>query len=127
MTEPWPCAVVAPSSLREATHCAGRFNFHAASAVRISSGNGLPLAPKPPPTSSATTLTFSSSISRAPAIASRTPKTFWVEVQTLSPSVSASGVAVTARGSMAAPATRAVVRRIFAVTLSSANAVLMSP
>ena len=60
-----------------------------------------------------------------PVIASRTPKTFWVEVQTLSPSPS--GVAVTARGSIAAPATRDVVSRIFAVTLSEAKAALMSP
>jgi len=36
-------------------------------------------------------------------------------------------VAVTERGSMAAPATRAVVRRSLAVTLSEANADLMSP
>ena len=43
------------------------------------------------------------------------------------PSVSGSGAAVTARGSIAAPATREVVRRIFAVTLSGPNAPLMSP
>ena len=60
-------------------------------------------------------------------MASRTPNTFWVETQTSRPSVSESGAAVTARGSIAAPATRAVVRRILAVTLSALNAPLMSP
>ena len=58
-------------------------------------------------------------------MASRTPNTFWVEVQTLRPSPS--GVAVTARGSIAAPAMRAVVRRIFAVTMSPAKAAFVSP
>ncbi len=83
------------------------------------------MAPNPPPTSSATTRTLPSSRPSVPVIAWRTPKTFCVDVQTLSPSPS--GVAVTARGSIAAPATRDVVRRIFAVTLSDAKAALMSP
>ena len=127
ITEPWAWAVVAPSSLRVAVHVTGFLSRQAATAVSTSSANTLPLAPNPPPTSSANTRTLSSGRSRAEATAPRTPKTFWVEVHSFIPPVSESGVAVTDLGSIAAPATRSVVSVMLATTESDPNAPLMSP
>src|SRR5258707_929576 len=79
ITEPCPCAVVAPSSLLVATQRTGFCRRHAASAVSTSSGKTLPLAPKPPPTSSASTRTFASSMPSVEATARLTPNTFCAE------------------------------------------------
>ena len=80
---------------------------------------------------SASTPAFSAVTLREPPRRNSPATTVWLPsrrlTRTFSPPVSSSGVAVTARVSIAAPATRDVVSRICAVTLSAPNALAMSP
>ena len=65
-------------SERVSTQRTGRSSLRASQATRISSGYGPILAPKPPPTSGATTRTWSASSPSRATRASFTPWAPWV-------------------------------------------------
>ena len=92
-------------SERDSIQRTGRRSRWASSAATSASEYTPPLAPNPPPTQGARTLTAERSIPRVRATSPWTPKTLWVEIHTVS-EPSGSGRARTAFGSMVTGATR---------------------
>src|SRR6185369_4633411 len=99
-----PCVIPTRFSLRVSTHRSARPVCLAAQATRIASRSIPTLAPKPPPTSGATTRMASGSRPKAPAMINRLIWAFWVLTHTVSlPPVH---MAAAARPSMGTGATR---------------------
>ena len=112
-------------SERVSTYFTGRLSFLASARTSTSSPYSWSLAPKPPPTSGATTRILSSGISRMPASRKRAMCGICVDEYsaTLSPRVSPTQP----RGSIGAPEMRWLGTRCLTTTSASASAAAKSP
>ena len=105
-TCPRPCVVATWCSERVSVHFTGRLSRRARTSARASSAYTLSFAPKPPPTSGATTRSLVSEMPQIAARMSRTKCGTCVEVWRVKPPPTASGVTTTARVSIGEGITR---------------------
>ena len=119
-SRPW--CVETMCSLRASVHLMGRPSFLARTRQSTSSRLICSLAPKPPPTSGATTRMLFSGMPVTSASSTLSTWGIWVEVQIVSSSLMPIGAATTERGSMGLGMRRWLMNRRVTTTSASALA-----